>query len=226
MSLAPPRANLKLSGPDSRRVGFSLIEVVIAIGVISFALISILGVLSMAMTVHRDASIDSVLSLMTESSLQELRNYNRPTNSLASSGSAYNFSKLTSFTAATPGYIYFDQDGQITGDAYWSAPNSTGATAPTPSTTTLPSTEVGSNMNGSAFSANAGNAGMPLNAAPTALPTGTYYTCQITAIQPTLATGLTSSMYLIKLTFSWPSNASTANQHTRIVMSSISNNTD
>jgi Tfp pilus assembly protein PilV len=225
MFSAPPREYRKLSGPDSHRSGFSLVEVVIAIGVISFALLSILGVLSMAMTVHQDASIDSVLSIMSESALQEVRNYNRPTNSLVSG--SYSFSKLASFSTTTPGYIYFDQDGQITADAYWNAKTSTGATAPVASTATTQSTEVGINMNGSTYTANNGPSGMPLTTALAAssLPATTYYTCKITTSQPTLFNGATTtSMYFVQLTFSWPPGASAANQHTRTVVASISNN--
>jgi type II secretory pathway pseudopilin PulG len=217
-----------LSGPDSRGQGFSLVEVVTALAIISFALLSILGVLSIAMDVHRDASIDSVLSLMTESSLQELRNYNTPTVNLASG--TYGFGKIAPSppaAAAYTGYVYFDPDGQVTGDAYWTGANSSGVPTISPSTTSSDqSTEVGINMSGSTLSANAGKSGVPLTVALATPPAGTFYTCKITTIQPTLSTGPTSSMYLIKLTFSWPPGASTANQHARIVMSSISNNTN
>jgi hypothetical protein len=147
-----------------------------------------------------------------------LRNYNTPANP-----SSYNFNKLTSYT----GYIYFDRDGQITADAYWTGANTSGVpTLATSTTSANQSTEVGVNMSGSTLNANQGKSGMPLQAAQSPPPSSTYYTCTITTIQPTLSTGSTSSMYLVKLKFSWPSNAPVANQHTRAVLASISNNTN
>ena len=225
MFSAPPPASLKSSALERGDGGFSLFEIVVAIGVISFALISIIGVMSISMSIHQDSSNDAVFSIMTETALQEVRNYNTPANSLYS-GSAYTFSKLGNFTKAAPGYVYFDEDGQITADSSWNLSNTAGVPQVTTSTTAAnQSTEVGVNLGGSTFTANQGHSGMPLTAALTTIPANTVYACQIAAIQPTLASGATTpSMYLIRLTFSWPQSAPVANQHTRVVVSSISNN--
>jgi hypothetical protein len=189
----------------------------VALGVISFALLSILGLMTISMTVHQDASSDSVLSLMTESALQEVRNYNAPTVNLSGATSPYSFAKL-----APPytGYIYFDADGQITMDGY-----RVGATI-TPSSTSsggIQSTDVGIPMNSPTLNAsNTGNASVPLTAATTTLPTGTYYTCKITTLQPVLFNGTsTPSMIVIKLTFSWLGGTA---GHSRTIFSSLSNN--
>ncbi len=218
--------NPRSSGPEPGRLGFSLIEVVAAIGIISFALLSILGVMTIALSVHQDASVDSVFSLMTESALQGVRNYNTPANSLSSSASSsYNFNKLTGYT----GYLYFDQDGQISADAYWSGANAASLPMVTTSTTSAnQSTAVGVNMSGTTLSANQGKSGMPLPAILVSPPSGSYYICKITTLQPTLSTGgsVSPSLYLIRLTFSWPASAPAASQHSRTVMASISNNTN
>ena len=212
--------------PRPRPTGFSLVEVVVAIGVISFALLSILGLLSISMTVHQDASIDSVLSIMTETAMQELRNYNTPNASLATA-SNYSFSKIA---PGYTGYIYFNQDGQITADAYWTGANSSGTPTISPSTAANQSTEVGVNMNGGTFVTNGGKSGVPLanSLAVASQPAGTYYTCNITTSLPTLYPGSTAptptpSMYLVTLKFTWLSADA---YHTRTVATSISNNTN
>jgi Tfp pilus assembly protein PilV len=222
ISSAPQRVSLKFSGLNPSSQGFSLVEVVVAVGIISFALISILGVMTISMTVHQDASIDSVFSIMTESAVQEVRNYNAPAVNLAS-GPLYSFGKLTGYT----GYIYFDEDGQITMDQY----RTTATTAQ--SSAAVQSTDLGILMSPPALNpanANASNASVPLTTAmASGWPAGTYYTCTITTAQPTLSTGATTpSMYLIKLTFTWPPGITGAAlaAHTRIILSSISNNTN
>jgi Tfp pilus assembly protein PilV len=226
ITLAPPRVSPKSSGPKPRERGFSLVEVVIAIGIIAFALISILGVMSMSMVVHKSSSDDSVFSIMTETALQEVRNYNTPANKFSAGETPYNFSKLGNLTASTPGYIYFDEDGQITADDYWKGLNgSTGTPTITTSGSSVQSTDVGDNLAGSIVT-NPGNAGVLSLSAITPLPTGTYYTCAITTTQPTLANAATTtpSMYVIILTFTWPPNASVTTQNKRVIVTSISNN--
>jgi Tfp pilus assembly protein PilV len=211
--------------PKTYRYGFSLFELVLAIGIISFALISIIGLMSVSMNVHQDSSNDMIFSIMTETALQEVRNYSTPSNSLYSGAtSPYNFSnKFSNYT----GYIYFATDGQITADSSWNLSNaSTSVPNVTQSTTAAnQSTEVGINLGGSSLVANQGRSGMPLAAALTTPPSSTVYQCQISTIplKLTNATTATPSMYLIKLNFVWPASAPAANQHSRQVITSISN---
>lgn len=58
-------------------------------GIVSFALMSILGVMSMTLVAHRDSSTDSIFSIMTETAVQEVHNYNSPATFLTSG--TYNF---------------------------------------------------------------------------------------------------------------------------------------
>jgi len=218
-SSIPPRVRPKLSG----RNGFSLVEVVIAIGVIAFALISIIGVLGISLKAHEDSSVDSVFSIMTETALQEVRNDNTSLVSLAGGASgAYNFN--TKFGTYT-GYLYFDEDGQITQDAARKASTTTMPTSiATPNTTTL-STEMGIDVSQpiSYNPTNGGNQGVPLTTKViTGLPATTYYMCTITTLPAQNSNGTTSaSMYLVKLIFTWPGNSTG-----RVIFSSISNNTN
>jgi Tfp pilus assembly protein PilV len=216
-----------LFAPDHARHGFSLTEVLIAFCVISFALFSILGVLSIAMTVHEDASNDSVFSFMTETALQEVRNYNATATSLAPTATpTYSFGKLA---PGYTGYIYFDADGQITMDSYRQS-TSTLTTQTSTASGGTQSTDIGIFMTpGTLNSSNNGNASLPLTGTLTLanLPPSTYFVCTITTQQPTLANGATSSMYVVQLTYVWPPQLYGNNppaSHTRTVFSSISNN--
>ncbi len=76
-----------------RSGGFSLIEIVLALGIISFALVSILGLLAGALSTSRDASDDRIAASMTTRLLSELRS-------------------SATFQNATTNY-YFDVDGQL-----------------------------------------------------------------------------------------------------------------
>jgi Tfp pilus assembly protein PilV len=236
MFSALPPVKPKLSAPETRCGGFSLVELVIAIGIVSFALISIIGLVSVTVTTHENSSTDAVFSIMTETALQEVRNYNTAANSLYSGAtSPYSFTKLASQfpmanpngtppTSAKPGYIYFDVDGQITGDSAATLPNSGGSPNLNASSSSAESTEMGYNAG---ISANKSLPGMPLTSPLSPLPANTVYVCQITVNnQITLpqATVPTQNMYLVILTFGWPASAATANQHTRVIVSSISNN--
>jgi len=235
MFSALPPVKPKLSAPETRYGGFSLVELVIAIGIVSFALISIIGLVSVTVTTHENSSTDAVFSIMTETALQEVRNYNTAANSLYSGAtSGYSFTKLaTQFSTTTgkPGYIYFDVDGQITGDSAATLPNSGGNPVLNASSSSAESTEMGYNTGALA---NGSKPGMPLTSALTTatLPANTVYVCQITVnnqVSLVQSTSPTQNMYLVILTFSWPASAWPAgappgNQHTRVVVSSISNN--
>ena len=228
MFSALPPVKPKLSAPETRCGGFSLVEVVIAIGIVAFALLSIIGLVSVTVTTHENSSTDAVFSIMTETALQEVRNYNTAANSLYTGAtSGYSFTKLaTQFSTTTgkPGYIYFDVDGQITGDSAATLPNSGGNPNLNASSSSAESTEMGYNAG---TSANKSLPGMPLTSPLSPLPANTVYVCQITVNnQVTLpqATVPTQNMYLVILTFGWPASAATANHHTRVIVSSISNN--
>ena len=109
--------------------GFSLVEVVAAIAIASFALISIVGLLSVALVTHQDSANDSVMTLMTESALLEMRNVG-----------------FTNIDPTKTYYLYFDADGQITADfggngssstSYEVTASSAASAAGTPLTTPL-----------------------------------------------------------------------------------------
>lgn len=58
----------------SQRGGFSLIEVVIAIGVASFAIVAILGLLSVSFATEKASADDTEMAIAATSLLNELRN--------------------------------------------------------------------------------------------------------------------------------------------------------
>ncbi len=209
-SLVPQQVNPKLHALKSAKRGFSLAEVVIAIGIIAFALISIIGVMGLSLKAHEASSVDSVFAIMTEAALQEVRNDN--TSTVPLSGAAYNFNtKFKNYH----GYVYFDIDGQITKDAARSSATATSST--------IQSAELGINVSPPTLNANnTGKPGVPLYSVGTSLPATTYYICSITTNPATNSTGTTTaSMYIVKLTFTWPGNSTG-----RVILSSISNNTN
>jgi Tfp pilus assembly protein PilV len=174
------------------RRAFSLVEVVIATAIISFALLGILGVMAASLATHQDAGTDSVLTLMTESSLQEIRN-------LGFSNINYNY---TNSTPVTNYYVYFDSQGQVTADGNSSSVDTETSTATAaPTTNSLPATTA---------------------LTSSTIPSGTVYQCKITPSTVTLASASSTSgsMYRLKLTFTWPAGA--PNPKTNIVNSSIS----
>jgi hypothetical protein len=207
-SISPP-ARPKLSGlkTDNRSIrAFSLVEVVLALGIVAFALISMLGVMSVSLLSHQDSSVDSVFTLMTESAMQEIRNVGFLGYLKANLGHPAPLSTATTY------YIYFDVNGQITADGGLASGHSYEVETLNPT-------------------ANTGVPGIPLTSALTtattpAIPANTIYSCTITVSQPTLAqaSSPTSSLYVIKMVFAWPVTAPTANQKTRTVIASLSNN--
>lgn len=52
--------------PELRKLGFSLIEVVIAIGIVSFAMMAILGLFSVGLQSNRESAEDTTLALMSQ----------------------------------------------------------------------------------------------------------------------------------------------------------------
>lgn len=196
-ALVKPKLSVRSLRRGGRTASFSLVEVVIALGIVSFALISILGVMSLTVVAHRDAANDTVLTMMTEAAMQEVRNQG--------------FSGLSAYS----GYIYFDQYGQITADRYFSG--TTGISYEANTTTTGGGTNRGlpalTSFANTVFQTNA------------VLSTNTMYQCAITTTQVTLpsAAAVSPSLYLVKLTFSWPISAPYSSQKTNIVTASISN---
>jgi uncharacterized protein (TIGR02598 family) len=78
--------------------GFSLVEVVLALGVIAFAIIAIIGLLSMTLRSGREANEDTLLPLMAGRIVDALR--------------ATKFQELTNSTNYPDGTrIYFDSQG-------------------------------------------------------------------------------------------------------------------
>jgi len=90
--------------PD-RREGFSLVEVVIALGITSFVIIAIIGLLSVGLQTSRESAEDTNLALMTQTTTALLRS--RPFSNVFNS---------PNFGDATADY-FFDANGDLTRDA-------------------------------------------------------------------------------------------------------------
>jgi len=86
---------------------FSLVEVVIALGVVSFVLLSMLGLLSTGLQSHRESAEDTNLAFCAETAISLLRSGGF---SRAASETAYQE------TNATPDF-YFDAAGQVQVDS-------------------------------------------------------------------------------------------------------------
>jgi uncharacterized protein (TIGR02598 family) len=80
--------------------GFSLVEVVLAVGIAGFVLVSIIGLLSVSLKSARESSTDTLVVGMASRTLSELR--------------AKSFSDLNPSLAALTNRIYFDDLGMQT----------------------------------------------------------------------------------------------------------------
>lgn len=81
---------------QKRSAGFSLVEVTLAIGVVSFAILSVLGSMSVGLSTVRDAKKDTTFAQIT--------------NDVGSLLVQTSFTNLTSLASGGP--IYFDQAGR------------------------------------------------------------------------------------------------------------------
>lgn len=80
--------------------GFSLIELVVAIGVISFAIVGTFGLVSVAIQTSKDSADDLALSLMTEAAVTMIR-------------SAGYDQALSAFPTGNSTSFFFDRDGNL-----------------------------------------------------------------------------------------------------------------
>ncbi len=88
----------------SRRRAFSLIEVVLALGIVSFALVAILGLMSVGLDSSRDSIDDTAVALLGQDAYNRVRtDVAKLYNQSSSSSSA-----TTSFTQS----YYYDRDGR------------------------------------------------------------------------------------------------------------------
>jgi uncharacterized protein (TIGR02598 family) len=102
---------VEISRPDpairfNRFSGFSLVEVVLAIGIVSFALLTIIGLLTISLSASRGAAEDTNLALMSPT-VASVLNAQGFTSVMANTAYAA--------TAATPAY-YFDINNEMTRD--------------------------------------------------------------------------------------------------------------
>ena len=89
-----------------RRLAFSLIEVVLALGIVSFALVAILGLLSVGLDSSRDSIDDTAVTLLG----QDI--YNRVRTDVAKLYYQTSASSSTSFSQS----YYYDRDGRYVSD--------------------------------------------------------------------------------------------------------------
>ena len=87
--------------------GFSLVEMVLALGVVSFVLVSIFGLLSMSMRDQRDSGQKTLLALMT----QTVASY------LHQEGFAAVNADTTMISTAIAPQFYFDAQGRLATDS-------------------------------------------------------------------------------------------------------------
>lgn len=78
-----------------RRAGFSMVEVVMALGIVSFALVSIFGLLSVGLMASKQSGSDTVIASMSAQITSRLQ------------------SGKDTITVGTPLNYYFDNQGQL-----------------------------------------------------------------------------------------------------------------
>lgn len=92
---------------SSTRHGFSLVEVILSLGIVSFALVAMLGLLSVGFNASKQSTEDTLISTMTSKITSELRGT----------------SSVTAATMTTPKEYYFDAQGILmttgTGAVYY-----------------------------------------------------------------------------------------------------------
>ncbi len=88
-----------------RRIAFSLVEVVLALGITSFALIAILGLLTVGLDTSRDSIDDTVVSLLGQDAYTRVR---------ADVAKLYN--QTTPTTPPFTQSYYYDRDGRFVAD--------------------------------------------------------------------------------------------------------------
>lgn len=84
-----------------RDIAFSLVEVVLAMGVISFAIVGMFGLISVGFSAAKKAAVDTNLSLINSQALAALRSDTNMT------------SAKLGVQASTPTNIYFDAAGKM-----------------------------------------------------------------------------------------------------------------
>jgi uncharacterized protein (TIGR02598 family) len=106
----------------SIRRGFSLVEVVLALGIISFAIVAILGAFPLALQTSHSSQDDAratqiaqnVLNAMASQSQQNFTNIVLP---YPSAPAAINLASSSTSSTAPAAFLYADNDGQISGSA-------------------------------------------------------------------------------------------------------------
>lgn len=97
--------------PPTGSRGFSLVEVVLALGVASFALVSILGLLNVALESDSSASRDTTLSTMAGHVLNDLRTVPFDALWAAEPQTSRDAAPATTETAVAPTVFYFTKEG-------------------------------------------------------------------------------------------------------------------
>ena len=99
--------------------GFSLVEVALALGVVAFALVAIVGLMSISMKSGKDSMDDTLLSAMTTAAISGLRaQHFIDATHLAGASGVLPGTAATSSTAATVLPIeYFDDSGTLLSSA-------------------------------------------------------------------------------------------------------------
>ncbi len=95
-----PPAKLKYRGHEAIRA-FSLVEVMLALGIFTFAIMAVFGLLSVSVTSDKSAASDTAIAQMSATALSLIR-----------AQSFYQIKTNTLFSGTAPAF-YFDLNGQI-----------------------------------------------------------------------------------------------------------------
>ena len=97
--------------------GFSLVEVVIAIGVASFCLIAVLGLLPVGMKANKDSSNQTTAAGLAMAIASDLKATPATTPAISTNSTTYRLSIPPAGSAATTSTLYLSEDGSTNASA-------------------------------------------------------------------------------------------------------------
>ena len=99
--------------PSSNRRAFTLVEVALALGIVAFALVPIIGILGIAMTTNTESGSDTSIAAMTTLVLNDLRSapFNAMGEAVPSDPANYQIASLN--TTLADSTYYFSNEGSL-----------------------------------------------------------------------------------------------------------------
>ena len=104
---------MNLTSQNSTKIGFSLIEIVLALGIMSFALVGILGLFPAAIDTARDSKAETRIALIAQSILADLQASHDPTKQSCEIQTSASSSSTISLIVDSSIALGFDEEGVV-----------------------------------------------------------------------------------------------------------------